>query len=116
MRWRVVGWICPLSKATIYKDIDFLKFFLGVVMATHSNVTFRTTTTMQYKDEETVNDQEEIRISERYAELSTDQLKHLLIQEQLKYATRTGDSVEGQTIHLSTKTKCYSNDIEITEF
>ena len=77
-------------------------------MATHANVTFRTTTT--------IGDQEEIRISDRYAELSTDQLKHLLIQEQLKYASRTGESVEGQTIHLSTITKCYSNDIEITEF
>ena len=77
-------------------------------MATHANVTFRTTTT--------ISGQEEIRISDRYAELSTDQLKHLLIQEQLKYASRKGDSVEGQTIHLSTRTKCYSNDIEITEF
>ena len=77
-------------------------------MATHSNVTFRTTVT--------TSNGEETRISPQFTELTTEQAKHLLIQEQLKYASRTGDSVEGQTIHLSTKTKCYSNDIEITEF
>ena len=113
MRWRVVGWISPLSKATIYKDIDFLKFFLGVVMATHSNVTFKTSIIY---DNDGITDDEDVRTYQTYAELSTDQLKHLLIQEQLKYATRSGDLVDGQTIHLSTRTKCYSNDIEITEF
>ena len=82
-------------------------------MATHSNVTFKTSIIY---DNDGITDNEDIRTSQTYAELSTDQLKHLLIQEQLKYATRTGDSVEGQTIHLSTKTKCYSNGIEITEF
>tara|TARA_A100000164_G_scaffold91813_1_gene79418 strand:- start:445 stop:678 length:234 start_codon:yes stop_codon:yes gene_type:complete len=74
-------------------------------MATHANVTFRTTTTM--------NGQEETRISERYSELSTEQAQYLLTREQLEYSTRAGDSSEGFVITLSSTTKVFSGDTEI---
>ena len=74
-------------------------------MATHANVTFRTTIT--------INGFEETRISDRYAELSTEQAKHLLIHEQMKYSTRTGESSEGFVITLSSTTKAFSDDTEI---
>ena len=74
-------------------------------MATHANVTFRTTITM--------NGFEETRISDTYAELSTEQAKHLLIHEQLKYSTRTGESSEGFVVTLSSTTKAFSDDTEI---
>ena len=73
-------------------------------MATHANVTFRTTTTMKGG---------EGRISERYAELSTEQAQYLLTQEQLKFSTRAGDSSEGFVITLSSTTKAFSGDTEI---
>ena len=76
-------------------------------MATHSNVTFRTTVT-------TTNG-EETRISDRYAELSTEQAKHLLIHEQMKYFTRTGESSEGFVVTLSSTTKVFSDNTEIVE-
>ena len=57
------------------------KIFPGVKMATHANVTFRTTIT--------INGFEETRISDRYAELSTEQAKHLLIHEPVSYTHLT---------------------------
>ena len=81
------------------------KIFPGVKMATHANVTFRTTTT--------INGQEETRISDRYAELSTEQAKHLLVHEQMKYSTRAGESSEGFVVTLSSTTKAFSDDTEI---
>ena len=74
-------------------------------MATHANVTFRTTIT--------INGQDETRISDRYAELSTEQAKHILVHEQLKYSTRTGEVSEGIVVTLSSTTKAFSDDTEI---
>ena len=74
-------------------------------MATHANVTFRTTITTDTA--------QAIRISDRYAELSTEQAKHLLIHEQMKYSTRTGESSDGFVVTLSSTTKAFSDDTEI---
>ena len=74
-------------------------------MATHANVTFRTTITL--------NGKEETRISDTYAELSTEQAKHLLIHEQMKYSTRAGESSDGFVVTLSSTTKAFSDDTEI---
>lgn len=80
-------------------------------MATHSNVTFRTTVT--------TSNGEETRISPRYTELNTEQAKHLLIQEQFNWATRTHvdneihNEVDEYT--LNSTTKVFSDNTEIVE-
>ena len=77
-------------------------------MATHANVTFRTTIT--------INGKEETRISDTYAELSTEQAKHLLVQEQLNHSTREteGDYHDGPfVVTLSSTTKAFSDNTEI---
>ena len=71
-------------------------------MATHSNVTFRTTVT--------TSNGEETRISPRYTELNTEQAKHLLIQEQFKWATIRPDE-----FIMNNTTKVFSDDTEIVE-
>ena len=80
-------------------------------MATHSNVTFRTTVT--------TSNGEETRISPQFTELNTEQAKHLLIQEQFKWATRIHidneihNEVDEYT--LNSTTKVFSDDTEIVE-
>ena len=71
-------------------------------MATHSNVTFRTTVT--------TSNGEETRISPRYTELNTEQAKHLLIQEQFKWAI-----VRPDEFIMNNTTKVFSDDTEIVE-
>ncbi len=71
-------------------------------MATHSNVTFRTTVT--------TSNGEETRISPRYTELNTEQAKHLLIQEQFKWAIIRPDE-----FIMNNTTKVFSDDTEIVE-
>ena len=80
-------------------------------MATHSNVTFRTTVT--------TSNGEETKISPRYTELTTEQAKHFLIQEQFQWATRIHIDNE---IHnevdeyaLNSTTKVFSDNTEIVE-
>lgn len=80
-------------------------------MATHSNVTFRTTVTTS-NGEETI-------ISPQYTELNTEQAKHFLIQEQFKWATtiqvdsEIHNEVDEYT--LNNTTKVFSDNTEIVE-
>tara|TARA_B100001029_G_scaffold81586_1_gene67017 strand:+ start:7185 stop:7439 length:255 start_codon:yes stop_codon:yes gene_type:complete len=79
----------------------------GAPMATHSNVTFRT-----IWGEETI-------ISPRYNELTTEQVKHILIQEQIKWATikhidNDSHNVVDEFI-MNNTTKAFSDDTEIVE-
>ena len=80
-------------------------------MATHSNVTFRTTVT--------TSNGEETKISPRYTELTTEQAKHFLIQEQFKWATITrtpnGHPHQVDEYALNSTTKVFSDNTEIVE-
>ena len=80
-------------------------------MTTHSNVTFRTTVT--------TSNGEETRISPRYNELTTEQAKHILIQEQIKWAViRHIDNEPMNVVDefiMNNTTKVFSDNTEIVE-